>query len=84
MHSNEDTKTKNKNHKQNVILKKNSRELYQTTQNNQSQLNQLKTSTLISNKHKENLIRKSNEITNNHSTLQTFGLKGLTTLNKPH
>ena len=67
-----------------LFKKKNSRELYQTTQNNQSQLNQLKTSTLISNKHKENLIRKSNEITNNHSTLQTFGLKGLTTLNKPH
>ena len=55
-----------------LFKKKNSRELYQTTQNSQSQLNQLKTSTLISNKHKENLIRKSNEIANNHSTLQTF------------
>ena len=55
---------------------KNSRELYWTIQNSQSQVNQLKRSTLIYNKQQDILISKCNKIVNTQSTLQTFGFKG--------
>ena len=75
-------KINNNNQQQTIIAKNKDSELYQTIQNNQFPINQLKISTLISSKCKNKLIKNCTEIENNQSTLQTFGFKRSTKTNQ--